>query len=333
MSEVKPFLRPSMLPKLALCGHYRSEESAGAAADRGTAMDAAFRFDISGEPIDPGFLHSLSDEDFDSVQWAVKTARALAGDCTLEARESELRVDVGIEGMTGTADLLCEAAHWSADLKTGQIRDYEAQQAAYALGFMERFFAGEWTVYLLFCDQEEVVTLRFTYESATEIVHDALALYNGGVPPQPNDYCGWCAQRWSCPARREQLGLILAAGDAASLDLEACDSERLRDFVLACGTVDDFKDKARDILKERAMREKIPGVSVVTKRGSTSIPATELASVADRLLPLLGNVSEAKAREAWGELDGFPADKLIEGAGSSYVRISRPKAAKKKITA
>jgi hypothetical protein len=322
------FLRPSLLPKLALCGHYRSEEFAGAAADRGTMMDVAFR-----ELIADGCYATNStefgDAEADAVHWAAKTAWALAGAHRLEAREEFLRVEVGIEGMTGTADLLCPDALWSADLKSGQIRDYEAQQAAYALGFMERFFVDEWTIYLLYCDQQEVETLRFTLESATEIVHDALALWAGGVPPQPNDYCGWCAARWTCSARKEQLGLILPAGDAATVNLESFDSEKLRDFVLACGTVEDFKDKARDILKERAMRGKIEGVSLVTKKGSRTIPAVELLPVAPALLPLLGNVSEAKAREAWGDASGFPESKIIEGAGSAYVKISKPKAKKK----
>ena len=159
--------------------------------------------------------------------------------------------------------------------------------------------------------------------------HDALASWAAGLPPQTNDYCGWCAARWTCPVRREQLGLILPAGDAATVELEAFDSDKLRDFVLACGTVEDFKDRARDILKERAMKAKIEGVSLVTKKGSRTIPAVELLPVAKDLLPLLGNVSEAKAREAWGDASSFPESKVIEGAGSAYVKISKPKAKKK----
>jgi hypothetical protein len=325
------FLRPSLLPKLALCGHYRSEEFAGAAADRGTMMDEAFRLLIErpAHGLPDRHWHQFNEEEEAAIYWAVATARALAGEHRLEAREEFLKIDVGIEGMTGTADLLCEGAGWSADLKSGQVRDYEAQQAAYALGFMERFFVDEWTVYLLFCDEQRVERLSFTMESATEIVHDALALWAGGVPPQPNDYCGWCAMRWTCSARREQLGLVVPAGEVATIDLESMESDKLVAFTLACKTVEDFSGKARDILKERAMRGKIEGVSLVTKKGSRTIPAVELLPVAPALLPLLGNVSEAKAREAWGDASGFPESKIIEGAGSAYVKISKPKAKKK----
>jgi len=331
------FLRPSLLPKLALCGHYRSEKDAGAAANRGTKLDEAFRLALTPPEKLPktgtvGVILS-DDEEIAAVNWAVATARALAGEHALEARESELKVEVGIHGMTGTADILCAGAGWSADLKTGQVRDYEAQQAAYALGFMERFFMDEWTVYLLFCDEQRVERLAYTMESATEIVHDALALWAGGVPPQPNDYCGWCSQRWVCPVRREQLGLILPANEAATAELEAFESEKLVAFALACKTVEDFSSKAREILKERAMKPgaKIPGVSLVSKKGSRTIPAVELLPVAKDLLPLLGNVSEAKAREAWGDASSFPESKIIEGAGSTYITVKPIKANKKAI--
>ena len=54
----------------------------------------------------------------------------------------------------------------SADLKTGQLRNYREQMAAYALGFMDATFRTEWTAHLLFCDQRQLVTHRFTYEEA-----------------------------------------------------------------------------------------------------------------------------------------------------------------------
>ena len=334
MSVDTSFLRPSLLPKLALCGHYRSEKDAGAAANRGTKLDEAFRLALTPPEQLPktgtvGVILS-DDEEIAAVNWAIATACALAGEHALEARESELRVEVGIHGMTGTADLLCASAGWSADLKSGQVRDYEAQQACYALGFMDRFFVDEWTVYLLFCDEQRVERLAFTLQSAIQTVHDALASWAAGLPPQPNDYCGWCSQRWVCPVRREQLGLILPANEAASVELESFDSDKLAAFALACKTVEDFSLKARDILKERAMKPgaKIPGVSVVTKRGSRTISAAELLPVASKLLPLLGNVSEAKAREAWGDASSFPESKIIEGAGSTYITV-RPVKAKK----
>ena len=129
--ETKEWLRPSMLPKLQKCGHYRPDV-AGEAAERGTLIDFAFR-DAINECW--GRAQQLSDEDLEAVTWAVHTARAYAGGALLVSDERDLKVSA--LGLTGTADLLCSAGLWSADLKTGQKRDYIAQQAAYALGFMD----------------------------------------------------------------------------------------------------------------------------------------------------------------------------------------------------
>jgi hypothetical protein len=141
---------------------------------------------------------------------------------------------------------------------------------------------------------------------------------------------------------------VVPAGEVATIDLDSMESDKLVAFTLACKTVDDFSGKARDILKERAMKPgvKIPGVSVVSKRGSRTIPAVELLPVAKDLLPLLGNVSEAKALEAWGDgvevpdpesvqLGGlkmitlpFPSDKVVESGGSTYIMVKPVKAKK-----
>lgn len=318
------FLRPSALPKLALCGHYRGEVMAGDAANRGTKLDEVFRALIQKQNVS---VKDLDDAERTAVKWAEDTAHALAGEHPLEARESELRIEAA--GMTGTADLLCEGGNWSADLKTGQIRNYLEQQAAYALGFMERYFADEWTVYLLYCDAEQVETLRFTLESATECIQDALALYNGDVPPQANEYCGWCAKRFDCPARRESLGIL---PDWQSIDLEKAESVKLRDFVLAAAVAADFVERAREILKERVVGgEKISGVSLVSKKGAVKLPNDELRKLTDQVdmnaaLVMLGDLSEAKAATLLG--DALPADALVQTPGSSYITIRTSKAAK-----
>lgn len=336
--SVKPkFLRPSILPKLALCGGYRSEEFAGNAAERGTRMDAVFRDVLSGKNSSPTILE---EGEGSPVMWAIKTARLYAAGEFIETREEFLKVEIDIEAMTGTADALCEALNWSADLKSGQMRDYEAQQACYALGFMDRFFVDEWTVYLFYCDQEQVQTLRFTRESAEECIHDALALYLGGVPPQLNDYCGWCAARFTCPVRKESLGII--PFDETGFDISKASSEQLRNFCLRAGVVSDFEELARATLKERVFKgEKVAGVSLSTRRGSRAIEAIELSSLvphipAAQILAVCKNISEDIAKNLWGEatlaaagvFDDFPSDKVIEGGGSTSIRISLPKAAK-----
>ena len=132
--QLSMIIRPSTLPKLARCPRYEPAEGVTAATLRGIDMDAAFRAMLAGGEcpwiVDP------EEPDYQAVLWAVDTARLLARGAEIQTREKDLRVRV--LGMTGTADALCAARRWSADLKTGEFHDYAAQQAAYALGFMER---------------------------------------------------------------------------------------------------------------------------------------------------------------------------------------------------
>lgn len=326
-TKERPHLRPSMLPKLALCSWYRSEENAGAAADRGTKLDVAFRAVIAGAALPAG----LTAEESANVRWAVDTARALAGGAELVSVEEELKIEA--LGLTGTADLLCPEHNWSADLKTGQRRNYLEQQACYALGFMDRQFVDEWTVYLIYCDLQEMERLHFTRDEAERLVRGVLAKEADPQSlPQVNDYCGWCALRFDCEARKERLGLIPLS------ELEVFDqapSEILRDFVLRANIVEEFAAKAKEVLKERLVAgDKVAGVSLVSKRGARKVPERVIElhlkslGVGD-ILAAYGPLSEAKLLEIWERKlpdTPFPKDQVQEVPGSSYVRVSHPKA-------
>ena len=324
--SVPAWLRPSMLPKLAKCGDYRPEEVPGDAAARGTTMDVAFREAIGGNDAK---LQALEALDKTAVIWAVDTARALAAGAGLISKEEDLRIEA--LGMTGTADLLCPDGLWSVDLKTGQVRNYDEQQAEYALGFMDSHFVDEWKVYLIFCDQQELVSRYFTRESADAIVRGVIAKAVSGEPPTPNEYCGWCAKRFECQPRRETLGLIPL--DEFPL-FEQVPSELLRAFVIRAGTIEDFAVKGREIIKSRILAgEKIAGCSLVSKRGSRKAPERLIELNLSKLgtgdvLAAYGPMSEAKLKEIWARKlpdVPFPEDQLTESPGSSYVRVSAPK--------
>lgn len=326
--STKDWLRPSALPKLAMCGSYRSDADAGVYAARGTKLDDLFRRAIAHENISVG---ELTNDEIIALRWSVDTARALSGKMPLESRESELRIEA--EGLEGTADVLCEQGGWSGDLKTGQRRSYLEQQAAYALGFMDRFFSDEWTIYLIYCDLQEVETLRFTRESATVLVRDAIAKALGGEPPTPNEYCGWCARRWECSARREAIGIV-PFERGSELKLEDAPSPLLRDFILRANTVDDFAVRAREILKDRILAgNKVPGCSLVSKRGARKVSSRVIELHIKDLgygdvLSVYGDMSEEKLKEIWARKlpnKPFPESEVQEMPGSSYVRVSRPR--------
>jgi len=73
--------------------------------------------------------------------------------------------------------------------------------AAYAWGNMESYFCEEWTCYLIFCDQREIVEHKFTLDSAKAIVQGILDAHaDPDKQPSPCDYCSWCAKRDTCKA-------------------------------------------------------------------------------------------------------------------------------------
>jgi len=333
-------IRPSLLPKIAECACYESEAFAGAAADRGNEIDFHFRAILSTSGKEQAeavamAAHALDEEAADSLTWACEMSQLLAGDHQLLARDEELKIEAC--GMTGTADLACPGGMWSADLKSGQIRNYREQQAAYALGFMDKYFEEEWTVYLIYCDQREYVRLQFTRDEAEKIIREQIARRSDPQRfPTPCDYCGWCAQRYRCIPRLEQAMPLVPVVEnehpEQAFELLLADNEKTVAFIRACKTIEDMKDKARDVLKDRLVAGKIeglkiPGVSLISKKGNQVFPAEELAEVGKKLGPTkllkaLGSISKSKAEKLFEEAGlEMPADKLIDTAGSVYIQI------------
>jgi hypothetical protein len=341
-----PLARPSSLPKLLECGQFQGGE-AGEAAARGTRLDEFIRltlaFDIMvpgecemrhGEKYPPAPRESFPPEDLAAADWAIDSIGIYAAEEFVESREGMLKVDCGIAGVAeGTADLLCEARGWSGDIKSGQHYDYTAQQAAYALGFMRKFDLDEWVVYLFYMDLQMVEALRFTATSAEELIRRALA--QKSAPPRANDFCGWCAARFNCPARREFLGLIMPPDDLIGLpNFEALTGEQLRDLALATKAVEDFGTEARRLLLEKAIRGSKPaGVTLITKKGTLKFPHDQLGRDLKQLgfgavLAAYGDLSAAKAKEIYAKQGiPFPEEACTETAGSSYVTVKKPKSA------
>ena len=333
--EPKGF-RPSSLPKLALCPKYVGSEPTGGYADRGTRMDVAFR-----ESIITGTVPVLEDqEELAAVIWAATTAKLLARGSYLEARESELKVDPGCGVNPGTADLLCEGQRWSSDLKSGQVRNYMEQQRAYALGFMDRFFVDDWTVYLLFCDERLLVTLKFTREEAMagqrSLVASVLDPY---AAEQPNDYCDWCANRWKCQTRMESVAWFLGL-DPATIDLMAYANDPEKVGALLALTHDIAKDDgAHDVLKAGALGlimagKPVEGWKAQAGRKTETVESIQINQLieligAPRVLSLMGNITASKFRAMWelakGAEEPVPAGLIKESHGSAFLVKSKPK--------
>jgi len=317
-------VRPSSLPKLKLCGHWEGDPVSGPAAERGTRLDTAFRALIAG--VEPEV--ELSIEEGAALDWAVDSARILAGGLPLVSEEESLRVHVALIDNGGTCDLLCVDAGWHGDLKSGQVSDYEAQMAAYSLGWMDATGRDEWTAYLLYLDQRYVHPYRFTRESAEDVVREAQALRLSDAPPLANKYCGWCVHRWDCPARREELGSHLPI-TRESPAWESIDSLTLARFVGFAGLVEEWADAARDAIKARCLDggEALPeGVSSVRPKPGVFLPGEAFLRIPQKhVIPLLGDVTEEKARAAFAEaMVAVPEGMLITKPKNPYLKFKRP---------
>jgi hypothetical protein len=340
-------LRPSSLPKLAHCAKWQGEPFAGPYAERGNLLDACFRAILDTSPATlqqqadkDQTLAGLTDaEDRAAVEWAVNTCRLFAGEREVITDEAALRVEV--LGMKGTADAKCLERQWSADLKTGEIRDYEAQQAAYALGFMDQEFTDTWTVLLLFCDERQVVTLDYTRAEAEALVRGIVArVKDPQAIAEPNEYCSWCAHRWTCKERLAPISQLLFGAP------DKLDVERIKADPTMCGAVLSITheiqkdDGLHDVLKAGALEHvnagrTVPGFTKVSGKESRTVDSVTVARHAhafgfQKLCAAYGNMSEAKFLELWNNHfpgKSLPADAVTTKHGLPYLAKARAKKA------
>lgn len=331
-------LRPSSLPKIAVCPSFQSKGGdAGGPAERGTLMDEAFRHAVAG---DSSFLDTLDEriaalsERFPGYQpepgraateWTIQAAHLIDSD--IETREDHLRVTIAGIPTGGTADMLFPSRMEHGDMKTGQIRNYREQMAAYALGFMDQFFADRWRAHLLFCDQRQIVTHDFTREEARGIVRGVIAEMN--APDRravPNEYCKWCGLYETCHARRE---LAMRAFTYTNIqerwEVIKEDPEELAAFLLAADALSEFVDEGKRAgLSMIEAGAKLEGWKRVSKNGNEFVDAETLIALAQQhklalgqVVRAFGNLSGGKARELFTKAGAEVPARIFQRHGSS----------------
>jgi hypothetical protein len=323
-------LRPSNLPKLAVCPCYESNPVAGPAAERGTLLDTAFRAELLGLEERFVIANKLTADEIAAVGWAVSMVRAMSGRERVLAREDDCRVYV--LNLSGTADAIVPARLMHFDLKTGARRNYREQMAAYALGLMWAHFVSEWTAHLLFCDQREIVTFKFTYDEAHAIVDAVVrSFFDPNKQPSPCEYCGWCAKADTCPARLALVGHTLTVTDTGfDFDALLADPEKLGKFLSACAVVEDFRERAKKIAAERIRTGgTVPGWKLVTRKGGEFVDCETVGHHIQRLgfgpvLAAYGNLSAAKFRDLWTKRmpagQPFPEEAVKHASATTYLK-------------
>jgi hypothetical protein len=320
-------LRPSNLPKLAICVWYRPQEEQSKPAARGTSVDTIYRQILGGLKDFP----DGSAADIQAADWAACQTDQVAGKNLVLARKEQCAVRIPGFPIPGEVDALCPKLFCSFDLKTGQYYDYKLQMAAYAWGLMEKYFAETWTTWLLFCDLRRVYRYAFSYERARQLALEVRARYEAAAAPAFNPYCSCCANAGECPVLINRADQALALIEKPRFDFQGvlASPQRLGLFLMACRGVEPYQQRASDRAKQYSQQKvEVPGWSLVTRLPAKYVEAAALRPLVDRLgaarvLEEYGHLSEAKYQKLCAEA-GLPPDSAAvkQGAGATYLRAA-----------
>jgi hypothetical protein len=305
-------------------------------------MDLAFRGLLMGER--QPFL-ALSDDEQDSVMWAVNEAMQLSQGKGIITDEALLKVTTPHLSHVGTEDSRVEALSLSMDLKSGQPRSYHKQQAAYALGNMARTFTTEWECVLLFCDQKEVVHYSYTYEEADAWVKGIVqSATDPNRQPCANEYCSWCVKKDTCQQVVEPVVQTLATVESSVSLADVrqgilADPDRLGKFLKAASIFEKellkpIKDAAKEIL---AASGDVPGWKLQHQTGSEFFDRIAIVSAAvagksglDDLVTAMGGDMSGKAFREWHEKMRLPVQEQYAQRKTDIVKLveDKPKKAR-----
>jgi hypothetical protein len=306
-------------------------------------MDAAFRALLMGKPV----TGDLTTEELEAVMWAVDTARDIADGAEIEADEAKLKVRTPGMEHEGTEDARTESKATSYDLKSGSLRSYYEQAAAYCLGNMDRAFAQEWTMHLLFCDQREVVEYHFTYEKAAQVVADVLASASDpNRKPTSCEYCSWCRKSDTCVALTAPVVETLATVES-SVSLEEirqsllADPVRLGKFLKAESIFSkEFVKPLKDAAKAQMVAgAEVPGWKLQKQKGSETFNRLSIVRAAvagksglDDLVEALGGEMSGATYRAWCAKMGVPVQDGEAEIGKEIAKLveDKPKKGKSK---
>jgi hypothetical protein len=284
-------LRASSLPKLAECPVFVGGEGYSEAAQRGTRIDNDIREIVEGKPV----AASEDEGERAATTWGVQTLLDLADGSPVETREEYLQMDVPGLSRPGTADAVCVERRWVADIKTGQIRNYREQMAAYSLACMDAHWENAWTAHVVYVDQKVVRSYEFTREQAERIVGDVIGMATSPLArPTPCQYCDWCANKNSCKALVLQSKTALADIDATNGDTLTIIRDRLladparhADFVARFKWfAKEFGEPLTDALKARLVEgEEVDGWYLTNPKPRRYVEPKDAIAVAAKLAP------------------------------------------------
>ena len=133
------------------------------------------------------------------ILWTAQYIMSVVGRKKLISEERVSVMRDGKEVTFGSMDAYCKGHLF--DLKTGQIRDYKQQMAAYALGVMQKYGDEKLEWHLVYSRFKYVNKFSLTREEAEDIVFGIIDSVNDPTrSPWPCEYCMWCARKKTCTA-------------------------------------------------------------------------------------------------------------------------------------
>lgn len=270
------------------------------------------------------------------VQWAIDYTKLLAKGSEIITDEDRLTVKTPmLDSSSGTMDCHIPQQRIIIDLKSGMVRNYKEQLAAYAMEVMNDRFEQEYECYLLFLDSQTAVKYKFTFEEAQGIV---AAIRIATLDPYKQlkvcSYCNWCGSKDTCSERLNMAARSMAALDTAErFDAILEDPAELADFLTGVEALDDLYKRAKakgvDYISEGI---EVPGFKMVTRKGNETLPNEQLSEfiTANNIQPhdvaaLAGNPSKSKFLKFAAEATGDDPDSIeaqVEfkrGGGSKYL--------------
>jgi hypothetical protein len=269
-------ISPSTLPKLAECALFEGASGTSAAAERGTAVDVAIRNLVAGNELEP--VADVVGFDFSPIAYGVNELTRLAKGSFVETREEYLAMAVPGLSKLGTADAVCKEQKWVADIKTGQVRNYREQLAAYSLACMEDNFDTSWTAHVVYVDQKMNRSYEFSYEEAKQITQRTIdRATSADAKPTPSEYCSWCKHFNNCNA------IVRQAESAIALipDVTGNSIEAIKDRILA--TPESLGAFAKEWkLAEKEIAEPLLGHLKTRLENGDEVPGWKLTSMSGR---------------------------------------------------
>jgi len=266
-------ISPSSLPKLAECALFEGANGTSSAAERGTAVDVAIRNLISAQD-----NVTFIGEDAGAIAYGVDELTRLAKGSFVETREEYLAMAVPGLSKLGTADAVCKAEKWVADIKTGQLRNYRDQLQAYSLACMEDNFDTSWTAHVIYVDQKLIRSYDFTYEEAKQGTQRTIdRATSAEAKPTPCEYCSWCKHYNSCHA------IVRQAESAIALIPEVTGNsiEAIKDRILSTPeTLGAFAKEWK--LAEKEIAEPVLGHLKTRLENGDEVPGWKLTSMSGR---------------------------------------------------